>query len=235
LGSRRSPSGTWRSPTATTAAPRPIAAEIERFRDLAGPDGRFAAGAPELRLEQIAAELANVRVAADESDPALKVDRLTLAGGEFDLAAGRLRHRASGLRTGRSIWSATGRVRSTWPSCWRPRGRGGAPQAEESAQEGSPWQFASQTIDLSGFSVAIRDQTVKPEGALVNLDPLNVTLTGVDGNSPTAFAVDLKVRQGGTVTVQGSADPSKKRWTPRSGWWTWRCPPFSPTSIRWSG
>jgi hypothetical protein len=58
--------------------------------------------------------------------------------------------------------------------------------------------------------VAITDHTVKPEGALVTLDPLKVTLTGVDGKSPTAFAVEFKVRQGGAVAIQGSADPSKK-------------------------
>jgi hypothetical protein len=42
------------------------------------------------------------------------------------------------------------------------------------------------------------------------LDPLNVTLTGVDGKSPIAFGVDVKVLPGGAVTVQGSADPSQK-------------------------
>jgi len=188
-----------------------FAADIEAFGTWLALTGRFGAGAPDVRLEQIAAELANVRVAAEGSDPALRVDRLTLAGGEFDLNRRAFTAVRIGLAGGEIDLVRDREGDINLALLLAPPDAGAVRHsAQESAQEGSPWQFASQTIDLSGFTVALRDQTVKPEGALVTLDTLNVTLTGVDGNSPTAFAVDLEVRQGGTVTVQGSADPSKK-------------------------
>jgi uncharacterized protein involved in outer membrane biogenesis len=174
-------------------------------------DGRFTAGEPQLRLEPIAAELADIRVAADESDPALKVERLAVAGGAFDLGGRAFTASRIGLAGGEVDLVRDREGQINLALLLAPPGGGAARRGvEEAAQAGSPWQFASQTIELAGFAVAIHDQTVKPEGALITLDPLNVTLTGVDGSSPTAFAVDLKVRQGGAVTVQGSADPSQK-------------------------
>ncbi|MGD8543447.1 MAG: DUF748 domain-containing protein, partial [Desulfobacteraceae bacterium] len=186
-----------------------VAAEIGAFGANLALDGGFAAGEPELRLEPIAAELADIRLSADESDPALKVDRLALAGGAVDLRGRAFTASRIGLAGGEVdvVRDREGQINLALLLAERGAvGRG----VEEAAQAGSPWQFASQTIELAGFSVAIRDQTVKPEGALVTLDPLNVTLTGVDGKSPIAFGVDVKVLPGGAVTVQGSADPSQK-------------------------
>lgn len=188
-----------------------IAAGIDAFGADLGLDGRFGAGAPEVRLRQIAAELANIRVAAEGSEPALKVDRLMVAGGEFDLGRQAFTASRIDLAGGEIDLVRDREGRINLALLLAPPGGGAVRrQAEEAAQAGTPWQFGLQTIDLADFTVAITDHTVKPEGALVTLDPLKVTLTGVDGKSPTAFAVDFKVRQGGAIAIQGSADPSKK-------------------------
>ncbi|MFO7494733.1 MAG: DUF748 domain-containing protein, partial [Desulfobacterales bacterium] len=190
---------------------------------------RFGAGAPEVQLRQIAAELANVRVAADGSEPALKVARLAVAGGGFDLGRQAFTASRIGLAGGEIDLVRDREGRINLALLLAPPGGGAVRrQAEEAVQAGTPWQFGIQTIDLADFTVAVNDQTVKPEGALVTLDPLKVTLTGVDGSSPTAFAVDLKVREGGAVTIQGSADPSKKTVSAEVQVVALALPPFQP-------
>jgi uncharacterized protein involved in outer membrane biogenesis len=215
----------YRDASRTPAA----AAEIGVFGADLALDGRFGAEGPQLRLEPIAAELADIRVTADGSDPALRVDRLVLTGGAFDLSGRAFTASRIGLAGGNIDLVRDREGQINLALLLAPPDAGAVRrQAEEAAQTGSPWQFASQTVDLADFTVAINDQTVKPEGALVTLDPLKVTLTGVDGSSPTAFAVDLKVREGGAVTIQGSADPSKKTVSAEVQVVALALPPFQP-------
>ena len=172
-------------------------------------DAQFGGGDPQVRLQQITAGMESIRVAADEADPSLQVNRLALEAGEFDLGRRAFTVSRLALEGGDIdlVRDREGRINLALLFA-PPEGGAARRRAESAVQAGAPWHLASQAIEISDFKVAFSDHTVKTDGAIVTLDPFNAKLSGVDGKSPTAFTIDVDIRQGGRLTVEGSADPA---------------------------
>jgi uncharacterized protein involved in outer membrane biogenesis len=143
------------------------------------------------------------------SEPAVRVDRLDLEGGVFDLGQRLLTLSRIGFNGGRVdfIREAGGEINLT--QLFAPPQSGAVRRESEEAEAGgNPWRFAVKTIELSGFANDIYDRTVKTDGPLLSLKPFDISLTDVDGKSLMGFKADIKFDAGGSVTAAGSIDPS---------------------------
>ena len=142
-------------------------------------------------------------------EPALRIDRLTLEGGVFDLDQRLLTLSSAGFEGGHVdvAREAGGEINLT--QLLAPPQSGAVRRgSEEAAAGGNPWRYAVKTVEVSGVTTALYDRTVKSDGPLLTLNPLDVLLTDVDGKSPMGFKADIKIDAGGSVTAAGTIDPS---------------------------
>ena len=142
-------------------------------------------------------------------EPALRVDRLALEGGVFDLGQRLVTLSRVGLDGGQVdlIRDADGGINLTQLLA-PPQSGALRRESDEAAVEGKPWRFAVKTIELSRFTNVIFDRSVKTEAPLLTLNPVDVLLTEVDGKSPMGFKADIKIDAGGSVAAAGTLDPS---------------------------
>ncbi|MGB5615894.1 MAG: DUF748 domain-containing protein, partial [Desulfobacterales bacterium] len=142
-------------------------------------------------------------------EPALRIDRLALEGGVFDLGQRLVTLSRVGFDGGhvdviREVGGEINLAQLLAPPQSGAVRRG----SEEAAAEGNPWRYAVKTIELSGITTAIYDRMVKADGPLLTLNPLDVSLTDVDGKSPMGFKADIKIDAGGSIAAAGTVDPS---------------------------
>jgi uncharacterized protein involved in outer membrane biogenesis len=136
--------------------------------------------------------------------PIGQLDRLTIEDGRIDSANQTATIGRVGLAGGKLdlVRQADGQINWVFrPAADHPTGAVG--------EDKKSWQMAAKNVELSNFAVSISDQTVKPQGALLELNPVNATLSDVDGRSPTDFALDIAVRQGGKIAMDGRLDPAR--------------------------
>ncbi|MFO7688736.1 MAG: DUF748 domain-containing protein [Desulfobacterales bacterium] len=146
---------------------------------------------------------------AGAPEPAIRVDKISLADGAFDLGKRLLTFLRIGLDGGHIDLSRESDGAINLAALLAPAESGALKRgAEPYVVEDSPWQFGVNTIELAGFTAKVNDRTVKVDGPLLNLQPLNLRLSNVDGKSPTDFELDVKIREGGSVRVSGRADPA---------------------------
>ena len=142
-------------------------------------------------------------------EPTIRVDRLALEGGVFDLGQRLVTLSRVGFDGGHVdvVREAGGEINLT--QLLAPPQSGAVRRgSEEAAAKGNPWRYAVKTVELSGITTAFYDRTVKSDGPLLTLNPLDVLLTDVDGKSPMGFKADIKIDAGGSVTAAGIVDPS---------------------------
>jgi hypothetical protein len=142
-------------------------------------------------------------------EPAVQIDRLALEGGAFDLGQRLVTLSRVGFDGGHVdvAREAGGEINLT--QLLAPPQSGAVRRgSEEAAAGGNPWRYAVKTVEVSGVTTALYDRTVKADGPLLTLNPLDVSLTDVDGKSPMGFKADIKIDAGGSVTAAGTIDPS---------------------------
>lgn len=142
-------------------------------------------------------------------EPALRVDKLALEGGVFDLGQRLVTLSRAGFEGGHVdvVREAGGEINLT--QLLAPPQSGAVRRgSEEAAAKGNPWRYAVKTVEVSGVTTALYDRTVKSDGPLLTLNPLDVLLTDVDGKSPMGFKADIKIDAGGSVAAAGTIDPS---------------------------
>jgi hypothetical protein len=142
-------------------------------------------------------------------EPAVQIDRLALEGGAFDLGQRLVTLSRVGFDGGHVdvAREAGGEINLT--QLLAPPQSGAVRRgSEEAAAGGNPWRYAVKTVEVSGVTTALYDRTVKSDGPLLTLNPLDVLLTDVDGKSPMGFKADIKIDAGGSVTATGTIDPS---------------------------
>jgi hypothetical protein len=186
-----------------------LSAGIGKIHVGAALQAAFGAADPVVRVMGFGAQFTDVQLAADTADAVVQVHLLGVEGGEFDLAERSLRIARVGVEGGRVdlVREADGGVNLA--RLLAPADIGAVRrEAEEDAKAGHAWQVSSQAFDLAGVKVSISDRTVKSEGTILDVDPLKVALSPVDGRSPMGVDLELAIVQGGSVAVNGSVDPA---------------------------
>ncbi len=165
---------------------------------------------PKVQVNAIAADISSFQaVLADASQPALRIDRIGLVGGAYDLAPNSFTAEKIAIEGGEVDLRRQADGATNLALLFLPPQKGAiARERQEAAAEGHPFQFLTQTVSLSGLKAAFSDLSVRPDGPIVNLEDIAVVLNNVDGKSPMTFDAGLKIREGGQIKVAGKVDPS---------------------------
>ena len=173
-------------------------------------DAEVGAGPTNLRARNMAVNFDNVHAGlAEVPEPLIRVDNLLLQEGAFDLLKRNFTVSRVGFEGGHIILErdANGDV-NLFHLIAPPESRTLQRRSEEAAAKGEPWQFSAKTIEFSGLTARISDRALKPDGQLFSIEPLNISLSDVDGKSPMGFNLDFKIREGGGMTASGTFDPT---------------------------
>jgi uncharacterized protein involved in outer membrane biogenesis len=162
-------------------------------------------------VKDISVEAAGVKMAlADAPEPAVRIDRIGLEGGAYDLAPNALSLEKLAIEGGAIDLRRQADGNINLALLFKPPQAGAvAREREEAAAEGHPFQFAAKALTLSGLSAAISDFSVKPDAPVTSLENITLTLNDVDGRSPMPFDASLGVREGGQINVRGKIDPAE--------------------------
>jgi len=145
----------------------------------------------------------------DTTKPAVRIGKVALAGGAYDLALNTLTVDNVSIDGGDIDLKreADGKINLVLLAA--PPEKGAiALEPREAAVEGHPFRFLIKTVAVSGLGAAFSDISVKPVEPILNLEDIGVALTNVDGKSPMKFEAGLKIREGGQIRVAGTVDPS---------------------------
>jgi hypothetical protein len=146
---------------------------------------------------------------ADASEPTLRIERIGVEGGAYDLepnsfAADKIAIEGGAIDLRRQADGAINLALLFAP----PQKGAIARERQEAAAEGHPLRFLAKTISVAGLQTAFSDLAVRPDGPIVNLEDIAVTLNNVDGKSPMTFDAGLKIREGGQIKAAGKLDPA---------------------------
>ncbi len=139
----------------------------------------------------------------------IRIDKLVFEDGAFDLLQRAFSVARIGFEGGRIILE---RDRNGDVNLLRlvapPESRTIQRRSDEAAEKGEPWRFMAKSIEFAGLTSSVSDRGLKPDGQILNIEPMNIKLSDVDGKSPMGFSLDLKIREGGNVTAGGTFDPA---------------------------
>lgn len=165
----------------------------------------------EAAVKDISMEASGVKMAlSDAPEPAVRIDRIGLEGGAYDLAPNALTLAKLAIEGGTIDLRRQADGAINLALLFRPPQTGAiARERAEAAAEGRPFQFLAKALTVSGLNAAISDLSVKPDAPIMNLENITVTLNNVGGKSPLPFEAGLGVRQGGQVSVRGTANQAE--------------------------
>jgi len=71
------------------------------------------------------------------------------------------------------------------------------------------WRYQVSRVDLAGFQLGVRDESVQPNAALT-LERIQASVSGISENLKTALPIhlDFRVKQGGSFEVNGKVVPA---------------------------
>lgn len=170
-------------------------------------------GPPKARVDGLSVHVDRVALAQPgKPAPLFGWDSFQVEGGSLDLEKQEAALQRATLRGGGTavIREADGTLRPI--NLFEPKsGPAAKPVPEkkpEEKPEGKPWHFALGEFALQGFGVGVTDRSFTPELAY-NFDDIQVSAKSIsnDGKTPVAFDTRLKVRQGGSLAVTGTASP----------------------------
>jgi hypothetical protein len=159
----------------------------------------------QLKLSQAALSLADLALASGAQTP-FKLAQMGFTDGTFDLAGrqvgvGRLYAEGGQLQL---VRKRDGKLDLM---ALLPRSSPTGPQASPpAAAAGKPWVAVAKTVELSKFGADVADQGT---GVKVQVTDLALKLEGAssDLKQPVKFNADLKLREGGQFSAQGSVIP----------------------------
>jgi hypothetical protein len=195
----------------------PFTVSVGDFGLALAAEAEAGAGAPKGKVEGLAVHVDRVALAQPgRAAPLFGWNSFKVEGGRLDLEQQEAAIQRAVLNGGATavVREADGTLRPI--DIFEPKGAAAPasapqpqPQPPQAAPaEGKPWRFALGEFALQGFGVALTDRSFTPE-LTYNLDNIQVSAKSItnDGKTPVAFDTRLKVRQGGSLAVTGTASP----------------------------
>jgi hypothetical protein len=164
----------------------------------------------QLLVNDIAVAVSGIQAQlTDAAEPIIRIDKIGLDGGAYNLAPNSLTTEKITLAGGRIDLRRQADGAINLALLFLPPQKGAiARERQEAAAEGHPFQFLAKTVSVSGLQAAFSDLSVRPDGPILNLEDIAVVLNNVDGKSPMSFDAGLKVREGGQIKAAGKVDPT---------------------------
>ncbi len=165
-------------------------------------------------VEGLAVDVSGIRLLSGEGKaPLLVLGGIALQDGRVDLAARQASVGKVSLANGKveAVRDAKGGI--VLAEAFKPVP--GKPAAAQSAGKSAPetdqpgWQWKLGRMDLSGFQVSARDETVQPAGGLT-LDKIEASVTGISDNLKVPLPVKLgfQIKEGGSFQAEGKVVPA---------------------------
>lgn len=162
-------------------------------------------------LEGLGVSLSGIRLVSGKQ-PLFVLGGIQLEDGQIDLAKREARVGNLSLANGKldAVRDARGGIALL--DAFKPASGKPAPARGTSKPEEPGWRYALDRIDLSGFQISLRDETVRPAGGLT-LQAIEATASGISDNLKAVVPVKLgfKVEEGGRFQVAGKVIPERLR------------------------
>ncbi|HNH89609.1 MAG TPA: DUF748 domain-containing protein [Thiobacillaceae bacterium] len=165
-------------------------------------------------VEGLAVDVSGLRLlSAAMKEPLFVLGGLTLADGHLDLAARQAEIGRVSVANGKLEAVRDGKGRIALLEALKPVDGKSSPAAAP-AKKAEPaaadtWHWKVGQVDLSGFQVAARDETVQPAGGLT-LDKIEATASGLSDNlkAPLPVKLGFQVKEGGSFQAEGKVVPA---------------------------
>ena len=145
----------------------------------------------------------------DSAEPVLRVEKVGLEGGAYNLSENRFTAAGVSVEGGRADVRRQPDGSINLASLFQPKEKGAAARGlAEAEKEGRPLDFLVDKVSLSGLQTIFSDLTVRKESSILTLEDISATVSNVDGKSPMKFDLRLQVREGGRIEAAGTADPA---------------------------
>jgi hypothetical protein len=183
-----------------------------------GAEVESSAAAPKTRIRDLTAGLERIAIAErDKSDPLATLDSIKVEGGQMNLEKREATIQRVVLQGGGAKIARDANQTIRWLELFGPRDQENVqPEIDvldtEKEAEGNPWRFALKALDLQGFHIALADQSISPEVAY-DIEDMKVAIKDIttDGQTPIAFDVQLKIKQGGALSTTGQLSQKADR------------------------
>jgi len=183
-----------------------------------GAEAETGAAAPKARIRDLTISLERIAIAERDTSDALAIlDSIQVKGGQMDLEKRQATIQQVALQGGGAKIARDAKQSIRLLELFGPRDHKKVhPEIDvaetQNKKEGKPWRFALKTFDLQGFRMALADQSVSPEVAY-DIEDMKVALKDItnDGQTPIAFDVQLKVKQGGALSTTGQLSQKADR------------------------
>ncbi len=176
-------------------------------------EARVGAGEPDGTVSDLGINLENLVLASPGiQEPLFRLAALDVSGGEASLAQQQARVAKVRLSQGRAWFQRQpgDRIPQLDSMARHPGNPQSAARPAPPGGQGSGWKYAVDQVDLTGFSVALRDETVAPVVAL-DLEGIRASVQGISEklHQPLPVSLALVVKQGGGLEMRGRVVPAK--------------------------
>ncbi len=188
----------------------PLALAVSGLNVLLNASAEVGTGPVKAIVDDLEVVLNRVTISeAGDDTPFLSIDSLALNGGRIDIGSRDITITRVGTTGGGTgvVRGKDGRIRLLEMFNPGDKGRLKRDIAEtglKTRAEGKPWSFSLDTFEMNGFRVALQDNTLVP-AIVYDLKDIRASLKNLtnDDKTPIDFKTDLKVAQGGNVSVSG--------------------------------
>ncbi|MGH8523384.1 MAG: DUF748 domain-containing protein, partial [Gammaproteobacteria bacterium] len=186
----------------------PSVVSVGAFKLGLGAEAETGAAAPKARIRDLSVSLERIAIAErDKSDSLATLDSIKVEGGQMDLEKREATIQQVALQGGGAKIARDANQSIRWLELFGPGDQDNVRidvTETENEEESNPWRFALKAFDLQGFHIALADQSVSPALAY-DIEDMNVVLKDItnDGQTPIAFEVRLKIKQGGALSTTG--------------------------------
>jgi len=196
----------------------PIALDVSGVSVLLNASAEVGTGPIKAIVDDLEVLLNRVSISeAGDDTPFLSLDTLALNGGRIDIGSREITIMRVGASGGGTdvLRGKDGRIRLIEMFNPGDKGRLKRDIAEaglKAQAEGKPWSFSLDTFEMNGFRVTLQDNTIVP-AIVYDLKDIRASLKNLtnDDKTPIDFKTDLKVAQGGNVSVSGQVSQAGDR------------------------
>ena len=194
----------------------PSVVSVGAFKLGLGAEAETGAAAPKARIRDLTVSLERIAIGErDKSDSIATLDSIKVGGGQLDLAKREATIQQVALQGGGAKIARDANQSIRWLELFGPRHQENVQidnTETENKEEGNPWRFALKAFELQGFRMALADRSISPELAY-DIEDMKVALTDIsnDGQTPIAFDVQLKIKQGGALSTTGQLSQTADR------------------------
>jgi len=194
----------------------PLVAELGNVKVGFKAAAEAGAGAPQVKVEDFAVDLSGLRLLSEgRPAPLFVLGGISLEGGQLDLGERKARVARLGLLNGKLEAARDPQGRIDLAEVFKPAAGAKKPESKPEPRraggDATPaWKYRLDKLELAGFEITARDQTVSPAASLT-LHQIQAGVSGASQDMKAALPVRLafRVKEGGRFEAEGKVVPGR--------------------------